>query len=572
MCLALALAGAVSPPTLRAEGVRLEIAGIEDAAIERQVRLFVGEPGSDADAQVRAYLRDLPEQTRRALQAIGYYRAEVTLTRKLDEGVTVASLEVRLGEPVRVGEMVLEIVGQARGDSAFERLLRAPGLAPGDIFDHGRYEAVKSKLFDLAQTRGFFDAKFLEQRASVNRGAGLADITLRLDSGIRYAFGEVTFDPAPVDVSLLQRLVPFTPGTPYHANLVADLTNAIRDRGYFASVSVNVRREEAVDGRIPVHVELTPTDPNEVGLGIGYSTDTGPRARATWSKPYVNDRGHSLRIELGVSGVRQELGSSYRIPSEEDPARRYYQLEAGLVSEEIAEQQSDSRTAAVRRVRETEGGWREGVFLRWDEEEFRSAGEERQLTTLYVPGIEWSRSKRRGGLLPRWGTRYSLRLEGASRELASDVDLGKVVVSGKWLQPVLERHRLVVRAEFGALATDDFSRLPNSYRFFAGGDQSIRGFKYQSVAPEDDEGNLLGGRFLNVGSAEFVWQFTEAWGVGTFVDAGRAYTDDTERVRVGAGFGLRWNSPVGTLRVDLAFGVSEDDVPERVHLTIGPDL
>ncbi len=114
--------------------------------------------------------------------------------------------------------------------------------------------------------------------------------------------------------------------------------------------------------------------------------------------------------------------------------------------------------------------------------------------------------------------------------------------------------------------------MPLSNRFVAGGDQSIRGFDYQTIGPKDSAGNAIGGRYIAVGSAEVVFGINDRWGWALFSDAGKAFNNSGEKNSIGMGAGLRWQSPVGPLRIDVAVGVSEDDNPIRLHLAFGPEL
>ena len=560
------VASLLLPPARAA--VDIQVSGVEDPEVRSQLLNYLGVPPDDA---LDEYLRNLKNTAERALQAVGYYAAEIEFEKVQQDSQTQVLIDVDLGMPVTITALDVRIEGNAEQDDAFQRLLETPGIAVGDRLDHGKYEALKDRLLDLARRRGYFAARFLVQRVEVSRTEHSAIVDLHLQSGVRHVFGDITFDETPIDSAQLPRWLPFSNGTPYHADLVAAGTRSLRDTGYFSHVRLVLQHNQIRENRIPIHVKLEPAAPNKVGFGVGFATDTGPRARATWEKPYLNSAGHSLHSEIAVSQVLSSIGASYRIPSGENPAKRYYQVEGALRVEDFEDTESTSRNAAVRRVTDTESGWRQDAYLRFENETFE-VGDDRETTTLSIPGISYTKFQRGAELRARRGARYGVRLEAAARDLLSDVDMQKVVTAGKWVWPVRDRDRVIVRAELGALATNDFDRLPSSERFFTGGDQSVRGFDFRSIASEDDDGDLIGGRYLNVTSTEYVWQFKPSWGFATFADTGRAYDENDEPFRVGVGFGLRWQSPIGTLRVDVGFGVSEDSVPARLHLTIGPDL
>jgi translocation and assembly module TamA len=126
-----------------------------------------------------------------------------------------------------------------------------------------------------------------------------------------------------------------------------------------------------------------------------------------------------------------------------------------------------------------------------------------------------------------------------------------------------------------SLLDGDFHDLPPSIRFFAGGDRSVRGYDYQSLGPKNLEGQVIGGKHLVVGSLEYEHKipYLDKWSLATFYDVGNAFNNFAEpRLKHGAGLGLRWLSPVGLIRIDVATALSENNYPLRLHITIGPDL
>ena len=134
------------------------------------------------------------------------------------------------------------------------------------------------------------------------------------------------------------------------------------------------------------------------------------------------------------------------------------------------------------------------------------------------------------------------------------------------------RGRVILRGEAGVTIASEVTVLPASIRFFAGGDQSVRGYDYKELGPVDENGEVIGGRYLLVGSIEYDHRITDDWSVAAFLDAGNAFDDFDEPLEQGAGFGVRWRSPVGPVRLDIANAISKPGNHWRVHFTIGPDL
>ena len=122
------------------------------------------------------------------------------------------------------------------------------------------------------------------------------------------------------------------------------------------------------------------------------------------------------------------------------------------------------------------------------------------------------------------------------------------------------------------MVTGEFERLPPSYRFFAGGDNSVRGFEYESLGPTDSAGNVIGGHQISEASVEYDHKLTQNWLAAVFFDIGSAYNDVKDPLASGTGAGFRYKLPIGMMRFDYAIAISEPNRPWRIHITIGPDL
>ncbi len=133
-------------------------------------------------------------------------------------------------------------------------------------------------------------------------------------------------------------------------------------------------------------------------------------------------------------------------------------------------------------------------------------------------------------------------------------------------------HQFVGRSDLGYIYTEDFNKVPYNLRYFTGGDQSLRGFDYKSLTPQI-EGFKIGGQALAVGSLEYNYQFKEGWRAAVFSDFGNAYDKDfSNDTEYSVGLGVRWASPIGPIRIDVASGISDDNHPIRLHFFIGSQL
>jgi translocation and assembly module TamA len=209
--------------------------------------------------------------------------------------------------------------------------------------------------------------------------------------------------------------------------------------------------------------------------------------------------------------------------------------------------------------------------LKWQREDY-SLGDDTGLSTLLMPGVSYSYLKSDNRIDPHNGYRLQFESKVAKEGLGSDSNLlyGTALVKG--LTTVFDKHRFLGRVQVGGSATNGFSSVPPSLRFFAGGDQSVRGYDYQSLSPENSEGDRIGGRYMVAASAEYQYSIAEKWRVATFVDQGNSFnTLELPNLKTGVGIGVRWVSPVGPIRLDLAHAL-DDDGGIRLHFSMGPEL
>jgi translocation and assembly module TamA len=405
-------------------------------------------------------------------------------------------------------------------------------------------------------------------------------VTLHYQTGERYRFGTVQFEPGSgLDAGLLARYVPFSAGEPFDAEQLIELRRGLVDSNYFQQIEVTPRRDVAVDHLIPITVKLVPRPPNKYTFGLGYGTDTGVRGKAGWEVPRLNEAGHRLFNEANASQVKSDLTVRYIVPVQ-DPRTDQLAYSISAVSDYPDTSKSDSITAGVAYTessgiwRLTEGriaGWRSTYGLEYLREQWET-GSDNGRTTLIMPTVSWLYLNTESRLITTRGWRAQLDLRGASTSLASDVTFGQALLKVKFIQPLGDRGRVITRLDTGATWIDDFSELPSSLRYYAGGDQSVRGYAYNSLGPTDLNGQVIGGPDLLVGSIQYEHRILEKWSLATFYDAGNAMDGFDGPYYSGAGVGVHWRSPIGLIRLDVAVALTPEDRPWRLHIIIGPDL
>ena len=561
-------------PAVAQVTVNVDVKGISGALLDN-VKLFLSiEQQKDhpllSEGRIRRLHSKAPQHIRNALQPFGYYAPKIE-TQLIQAGPERwrATYMVDPGPPLPIAELDVQLLGEARDDSAFRAEMADLPLRRGKPMVHSAYDDAKASLARLAADRGYFDARFVEHRVEVDLQAYEARVKLHFDSGRRYRFGAVELRQDVLDPKLLARYIPFRQGQAFELGRVIELQQALNDSDYFRTVEVWPRSGQAQDGLTPIVVELTPRKRYKWLLGLGFGTDTGARAKAGWQVPRINRRGHRFDTVLKFSEIGDSLTANYRIPGR-NPRVDEWVYSAGLLNERTDTRDSRIETLGVSWVH-ARGQWRETLSLEYQEERFRVADDEGE-SILLMPSATWSRIWAKDHVYARNGTRLDLNVRGATEQVVSDTGFAQIRGGAKLSRGLGRRSRVIARGVVGSSLVPKFRELPASVRFFTGGAQSVRGYAYQSLGPENADGDVVGGRHLLVGSLEYEQRWAEKWSAALFYDQGNALDDFGDGLEKGMGFGLRWRSPVGPVRIDVATALSREGRPWRLHINIGPDL
>jgi translocation and assembly module TamA len=547
--------------------------------LQDNAEAFIGNVEGRSARNLRRYASIVVSQVSEALRALGYYNPKISWTLEPGNANAGADNQPRLllmvvpGEPVRVTTRQVDISGPGAEDPKLSGNLPAkPAL--GDALNHGDYDALRNTLPIRARRRGYFDGKLTTRTLTVNPQTLEADIALAYDSGERFRLGEVTFAEGHwFELDLLDEFVSFQPGASYHADEIAKLSGDLSASGYFVAVNIDAVPERAEDGVIPVQVELTRRQRRSLSAGVGVSTDVGPRLRGNWREHWVNPQGHSLSADTELAQLRQSVSAGYDVPLD-PPMTDRLRLGGGLQREDTEDVESELATLGMQWQHRFETDWLQILSLRWESERYTIGNDdESDTSSLLLPGAGYSRLVQDSALDPSQGYNLSFGLSGAHRALLSTADVLHIKVSAKGLTTLARKHRFLARVQIGGLGTNSFTDVPPSLRFFAGGDQSVRGYGYETLAPLKDSGATEGGRYLLAGSVEYQYEFASNGRAALFVDHGNAVNDLLDPLATGVGVGVRWISPVGPLRLDLAKGLNPEFGGDwRLHFSMGPEL
>lgn len=582
LCAAL-LAGAPAAAALELRQVTVQ--GLDDEEMRDNVddalslqRLNPNRRKAITESRLSYLLGQVPREVRAALEPFGYYDPSVDTQVQRDGDALIVVVSVRPGEPVRVRRRDLQLTGAAGTDTALVRRLQRFRPRQDQPFHHGVYEDSKAAMDRALAARGYFDAELAVHEVTVSRAARTADIQLSWTSGDRYALGEARFEGHALRPGLLENLVPWKPGTPYDQAELLALQKSLAELDYFSAIDITPGPEDAVDGQVPVKVALSMGKRSIYSAGLRAGTDTGLGVTAGLERRWVNDRGHKLKALASLAQRENNVTVQYKVPAFKW-LDGWYTL-AASVREEPIDLVDNQLVELVGSRSGKLGDWDLVAALNWRRERYEDSvtGQDYSYSTLVFPSL-WAKWVQTDDLLyPRRATGVTLELRGGSTALGSDIDFVQASAKGHWIRGIGRRDRLLLRAEAGTTVSDDFALFPPSLRFYAGGDRSVRGYGYKEIGQyfEDVNGDryVFGGKHLLVASVEYERMFTREWGGAVFVDAGDAFDSfDAYEWEVGVGVGVRWRSPVGPVRVDIAHGLGDAAQSSvRLHFNIGPDL
>lgn len=553
--------------------VLFSIKGLDNKDVKENIVVFLKALSQPQNANNQSYLQQVQNSTQQAVTALGYYQMKLDINVTGDTEKQTVTLQVNLGKPTRITELNLKLMGEGNSDLDFLKIVKNFPLQKNDILHHGQYEQGKSLLKNLAQQHGYFDAKFLKTSVDVISQKNSATVNILFDTGVRYQFGELIFAsedlPAKKFVYALQN---FKAGDPYDSQALIKFNMETNRTGYFKNISISPEIKKKRGRQIPLLVIANMRPKDSFNAGIGVSTDEGIRGKFRWNRPWVNQYGHSVIGNVVASVPQQEASLAYNIPID-DPLYHFYSIKTGYKFVDLNDTNTAQYLFSVGRYKRLENTWLRNVFIRYNQES-GVQGQQDFSTELIMPGISFSRTRLRGGLHPTWGDTQRYELSVAHKSLFSSSNLFKVYGKAKFLRSYNEQ-QFFSTSIAGALYTDSIYNVPASMRFFAGGDQSIRGYSYESISPKDNAGYLIGAKYLAVQSFEYRFPVAANWKLATFIDAGTATSTFNEPISIGAGAGIVWSSPIGPVRFYVAAPVNNSDTTLNkwmVHFMIGPEL
>tara|TARA_Y100000296_G_scaffold14490_1_gene16979 strand:+ start:997 stop:2727 length:1731 start_codon:yes stop_codon:yes gene_type:complete len=567
--------------SLAQESITYDIQGVEDAKLRNNIRLHLGGLDVEKALLTDPYWQDeVAETVATAVQPYGFYNSETKV--RIQEGNRV-TVTVALNTPLTINKVTREIIGAGREDKAFRERFNSLKLKEGDVLNQTVYESFKSSMFNYALSNGYFDYFWQATRLDLVRGEKQANVLLIAQSGPQYKFGELKFVGEDKAKAIIKRLKPFKTGDAYSSSVLGDFNRRLNQSGYFNRVIARPVVSDAEGLLVPIEVSLQHRPTDAFDVSVGAATDTGPRVRLGWERPWVNDKGHSVSSDIFISEPEQSVTADYRIPMK-NITRDYASIEAGYQFIEYANTSFESETlslSAHRYTQQDNSPWQHDYSVTFLRETYDQGDLDTNTTSLVLPGYSLTYRNKDDELNIANGSYLQVLAQYGKEGFGSDIDFAKAVVEATLIRTFNDVHRISLRGELGAIKTNNFDEVPTSLRFYAGGDQSVRGFDYREISPTADvidpetgefETDSIGGKYLLTSSIEYTYRVADNWRVAAFIDAGTATNDTSTSLTYGVGPGVHWLSPIGPVRFYIARGFAPDENTWQLHIMLGPEL
>jgi len=520
-----------------------------------------------SEEEVQRLVAVAPEQVRSLLATEGYFSPVVSSTLDQESTPWVAHLNIEPGTPTKIEAVDISFSGdiEAKNPKRIEQLRENWGLQPGAIFRQSAWDGAKGDLLKAILNRDYPTASIAHSEARIDPATHSATLTVHVNSGPAFTFGALEIVGLNrYSREMVEKLNPIKPGERYSQEKLNELQARVQDTGYFRSAFATIEADPAQPNHVPIKLDLTENERRRLSLGLGFSTDSGPRAQVKWTDRHF--LGKDWRLESQLRGDRDNrlLGADVYFPTLQNDWRpsvgAHYEY-----TDSSGETNDKFRTGARLTSPDKRNETILSVGLLTDRQRIGNVyGNNREaLIASYI----YTRRRVNNLISPTRGYYVSIQVDVGPAGLVNKKSLIRTVGRFTWLSPSYGRLQAVLRGQVGQVFGANSDTVPADLLFRTGGDQTVRGYDYNSLGVAQD-GAIVGGTVTAVVSAEMIYSITPEWGAAVFTDAGNAANSwNGFRLEQGTGVGARWRSPIGPVNLDLAYGHATKDV--RLHFSIG---
>jgi translocation and assembly module TamA len=549
-----------------ARSIRWEAPAELKELFEKHVALPEAIDGEIKPGALRLFLREITRKVPEIAAAEGYFAATVE-TRVEGEGSRrILVVKVTPGPRTVVDNVIVEFEGDVAQDGDGREQQRADverswTLPAGRPFRQADWDDAKGRVLEKLSERHYANATLADSAALVDVPSSTATLKVILESGARYTVGPLVIEGLKrYPEALVRRYSRITPGEPFQLDKLLAFQRVLQNAPWFANVAVDIDRDAPQTRDVPVRVSIIEKAPVDVGVSVGYGTDTGARGEISYHDRNTFNRALDMQAALAVDRVRQIGFVDFYLPPLSVGGPLGDRLDTrdsfGTLFEHKSNQGLDTQRIAFAAYRQFKlfrpvDDYRVGVSYQFERK--RPVGAEDSIARALAPVAEATWRWVDEIIDPKRGGVLKVRLAAGARSFLSTQDFFQTYAHYQHWLTLTPDDQVILRAEIGR--TFAFSRegIPQDFVFRAGGARSNRGYAYESLGAREGEA-VVGGRYLLTGSAEYVHWFTKMWGAAVFNDVGDA-ADDPRSLNGNPSFGVgaRMRTPAGPLALDLAY-------------------
>ena len=507
-------------------------------------------------------------ESREAAATEGYFSARIHAEVDSSSDPWVVRLRLEPGERTRVREVDIRFSGPATTDGEarphLKRVRESWTLRPGQPFRQVDWEAAKRQALRELSGWRYAAASIGESQARIDPETHSAYLSVEIVSGPPFRFGELRISGTKrYTDALVASLVPVRPGDVYDRDMVVLYQRRLLESGYFASVQAEIDQQPAVADAAPLRVAVIEAPQHHIEWGVGWNTDVLWKLQARYSNQAFLNSAWRFNSTLNLDDKIQNLQLDFDSPPR--PGGIWNSYFARARQEDIQNQTTRELAVGVLHNYGAQPAPSALIVSAHHEDQILSGVVSSTAHAVYF-GARKGLRRTDALVSPREGY-YVLGEVGGSPNPLSSQPFLRAVASASIFLPLGRADDLLLRGQAGAVRSAAREGIPSTFLFRTGGDQTVRGYAFESIGVEE-AGAVVGGRRLVVGSVELTHWFAESWGLATFFDAGNAWdTGIRTDIATGYGGGVRFRTPIGPIRADLAYGAR--DSSWRLHFSVG---
>ena len=510
----------------------------------------------------------------KVLRSEGYYDGKLTYRIGAEQRPVRIFIDVHAGPRYRLKRYEIEYVGPGSDTGGLSRKPEDAGLS---LEEPARAQLIVDARQSLLQTlagSGHPLAAVIDQKVIVDHADQSMSVTIQIEPGETARFGSMTVEgTTSVYADYVESFVPWKEGDVFDQGKIKELRHRLLVTGLFATVAVERPNQLNQEGMLPVTIRVNERRHRSIALTGRWSTDEGFAVGGLWEHRNLLGRQERMTLTTEIEEIRQEFNVSFMKPD-------FLRQDQNLTTDgSLAYEDTSAYKGPLTRFH---AGLERTISKKWNilagiPVEFSNLTDSEGARKVFLYGLEvqGDRDTSNDRLDPSGGTHLRLSLRPYKGKGDDDITFLMSEITGTAYYAPGDGDRFIFagRVKIGSIVGEETSALPANKRLYSGGGASIRGYKYQSVGPLEQDETPLGGRSLLEIGAELRIKVTNTIGGAVFIEGGNVYDDEFPDTSVdlqwAAGFGIRYFTSVGPLRLDFGFPLNpREDIDDSMQFYI----